>query len=597
MRSVRALLVIIFLAAVSFAQSDGGSFDITNYGVRIDPDKRLIVVLAAIDAARTIDNAGKQVRLVEPTLSEAGTKFRDQVAADTSGLPEELRGRISQFITQYKKRHPKQSDAEIVSPFISMAYTLSPAPELSDPAVTTDLPGNLLDVLDFAPLAREFYRRSGIAAKLDDYVKKYRIEADGVLRASTREMVSDMLDYLHTRPQLSYTEKVVVATQKGKSKSTSLEKVEYRNHERRFVVVPEMFAPAESLTFLNIRDDYFVILPADKDLSRSEAKRAFLQFIVDPLVLSNSKDVSVIKDGIKSLLDDRRKVRPEISPDIFRAVAKSLVSAIEIRQAEYTNLNIVTNQARERIDRAKTPDERQAAIAELDRSRRTFADESALELSEAYEAGAVMAFYFAEELKGTEDSGFDIASSMREMIATFDAAKEKDRLSEFADARKRAAAAREKRRTEGRAASVPADNPITLKLLEIQKSIDANDLAGAATGLKQLQAENPSEPRIYYNIGRVASLMAANMTDPEAEARKLLEAQTAYSNVLRVKTASTPKALLSLTFVALGRIYEHFNNAEYAQKLYEEAIKLGDIPDGGYRDAITAKQRLLQNPQ
>ncbi len=36
-----------------------------------------------------------------------------------------------------------------------------------------------------------------------------------------------------------------------------------------------------------------------------------------------------------------------------------------------------------------------------------------------------MAFYFADQLKGTEDSGFDIASSLREMIATLDASKER----------------------------------------------------------------------------------------------------------------------------------------------------------------------------
>ena len=39
---------------------------------------------------------------------------------------------------------------------------------------------------------REFYRRSGIAAKLDEYVKAYRGESDGVLRVSAREMVSEL---------------------------------------------------------------------------------------------------------------------------------------------------------------------------------------------------------------------------------------------------------------------------------------------------------------------------------------------------------------------------------------------------------------------
>src|SRR5205085_4143429 len=158
------------------------------------------------------------------------------------------------------------------------------------------LPGNLLDVLDFAPLVREFYRRSNISGKLDAYTKIYRDEADGLLRTSTRDMVSELLDYLHTRPQLVFSEKVTVETQKGTSKKTALQKVEIREHQRKFFVVPEMLAPKGSVNFLNVRDDYYVILPPDKDLSYSDVRRAYLQFVIDPLVLSNSKEIAVIRD-------------------------------------------------------------------------------------------------------------------------------------------------------------------------------------------------------------------------------------------------------------------------------------------------------------
>src|SRR5207237_412825 len=158
-------------------------------------DKRLIVVLAALEMA---ENNGE--RLINTTLSQNGAKFRTQLLQDNAGLDPDLKRRISLFLTQYKKRHAGATDAEIVAPFISMGVTLTPTPELLDPVVTSDLPANLLDVLDFAPLVREFYRRSGIAAKLDDYAKAYNNEADGVLRASAREMVSELLDYLHTKP-------------------------------------------------------------------------------------------------------------------------------------------------------------------------------------------------------------------------------------------------------------------------------------------------------------------------------------------------------------------------------------------------------------
>lgn len=141
---------------------------------------------------------------------------------------------------------------------------------------------------------------------------------------------------------------------------------------------------------------------------------------------------------------------------------------------------------------------------------------------------------------------------------------------------------------------VTVENPVTARLLTIQHSIDAKDYSKAADDLKRLGSEFPREPRVYYSIGRVASLRAEGITDPEAQARALLEAKTAYSNVIGTAKPDTDKALLSLAYLALGRIYEFENQNDYAIKLYERAIELSDVPGGAFRDALAAKQRLLK---
>jgi hypothetical protein len=64
---------------------------------------------------------------------------------------------------------------------------------------------------------------------------------------------------------------------------------------------------------------------------------------------------------------------------------------------------------------------------------------------------------------------------------------------------------------------------------------------------------------------------------------------------LTTATSDTDKALLSLTYVALARIYEHFNKPDEALKLYDQAIKLGQI--GAFQDAMAGKQRLLLKPE
>jgi len=285
-----------------------------------------------------------------------------------------------------------------------------------------------------------------------------------------------------------------------------------------------------------------------------------------------------------------------VSPDIYLAVSRSLVAAVDVRQVEYSKSRMATIQAREKIATLKTDDEKKAVTAELEKYNRSLADDTALQLSEAFERGGVLAFYFSEQLKGTEDSGFDIAASMKEMIATFDPTKETDRLAKNADARHRALAAREDRKNRPVTQESVADNPVTVRLLEIQKTIDAKNLDKALADLNRLKTEFPNEPRIHYSLGRVASLAAEKLTDQDALAQKLFDAKVAYSNVIRTATPTTDRALLSLTFVALARIYEFFNENSIAIELYDRAIKLDDVAGGAYRDAIAGKQNLLKKP-
>ncbi|MBV9242640.1 MAG: hypothetical protein JO314_11590 [Acidobacteria bacterium] len=593
MRKTAVFLFFVILGIAGYGQKPPAGFDLSNYGVRVEPDKRVMVVLASLEMAQSLDPRENGAKLIKTPLSDKGNAFRDEVTRDNAGLPDDLRKRMSVFITSYKKRHAGESDAELITPFISMAYALQPVPDLGDPMVTSDLPGELLDVLDFAPLVREFYRRSSISGRLGDYVKEYSTDAEATLRPSVRDMVSELLDYLHTRPRLVYIERVKTTVKKPGSKET-LERIEPREHDRHFVVVPEKLAPRGTINFLNVRDDYYVIVPPETDLSTSEARRAFLRFVIDPLVLDNAKNVDPMRDWGKLALDDVRKSSPGVSPDVFLAISRSLVAAIDVREKQYLAERVAMGQARQRIDAAKTPAQKDAVSAALKDYERSLADESTLELYEDYQRGAVFDFFFADELKGVEESGFDIAGSLKEMVAGFDAAKQGNWVASTADARRRAIAAREERKKNPQTTAVVVSSPVITSLLQIQKTIDAKDYAKAGADLKALLAQYPNEPRIYYNLGRVAGLMAATLTDQDQQTAKLREAQDAYSNVIRYGTPTTDKGLLSLTYVALARIYEFANENDYALKLYNKAIEIGDVPSGGYQDALAAKIRLAK---
>ena len=72
-----------------------------------------------------------------------------------------------------------------------------------------------------------------------------------------------------------------------------------------------------------------------------------------------------------------------------------------------------------KFDQAKRDAMKKEVVAKLNEYTQKLADETAVLLSDAYESGAVLAFYFADKLKGMEDSGFDITESVGNMIAAF----------------------------------------------------------------------------------------------------------------------------------------------------------------------------------
>ncbi len=600
------LCILLFVSFAS-GQNVPVGFDVSNYGVRIEPDKRVMVVLAAIETARTVNPSGESVPIIKTPLSAAGLEFRELLKSDLAATKDELRDRITSFILRHKRARPNDTDAQLIAPFISMAYALTPAPELADPVITSDLPGSLLDVLDFAPLVRDFYRMSSISGNIDDYVKRYRTAADGQLRSSTNEMVSDILYYLKTRPQIYVDEKVTTETQRTGSKST-IKRVETRTRERKFTIVPEMLAPVGTITYINVKDEYFVVLPPDTDVSFSEVRRGFLQFVIDPLILKHSRDINTIRESVKGLIDEKRKTNKNVSPDVYLTISRSLVAAIDAKQLEVERVQIATAQARQRIGQVPTDKEKLAVSTELENSKRGFADETALRLSDDYESGALLVFYFSEQLRGIEDSGFDVAASMAPMILSFDATKETDRLSQYAEASKRAQAARLQRRTTP--VSTFVENPVTSRLLEIQEAIKAKNYDQADAQLKELLSAHPGEPRIFYNIGRVASLSAEGVPDEEELKLKLLEAKVAYENVIRIaekQLADTAagiqvaqpvdRALVSISYVSLGKIYEFYGEVGYAMSIYDKAIRLGDVAGGSFNEAVAAKQRLMRSQQ
>jgi hypothetical protein len=571
-----------------------GLLALSDYGVEFAPDARLIVVMAALDAAGW-DAGG------EPT------QFRQMVRRDYAKLDPALRARLRDFFTRYQLPGTR-TPAEQAARYVSLAYTLGPAPGFEAPPRSEDLPSGVLDVLDFAPLAREFYRSTGMDERLPEYLRAHRAEADQ-LRLPTSRMVRDVLSYLHLQPVTTMVERVnATDPSRADAKRRDAQKrvTVMREKPRRFLVVPDLLAAPGAVNFRVIGDDYYAIIPPGTDPAASELRRAYIQYLVDPLVIRFSRAIAARRAEIKQLLDEQvAKGNAEASADVFLIVARSLVVAADARMSEAGRLNVLQNDASARLSEVKTEEARAPIIKETRETRARIEDATTAQLAEAYERGAVLAFFFADQLRGLETSGFDISNFFSDMVASFQVTRESRRPAEYAAAVQRFREARALARASAEASSAAAaeaapqteQRKALLKgLEEVEQLVRLKNYEEADARLRAMTGEFRGEPRVFYALAQVASVSAQDAFDENLQVERLTRALSFYRQAIMAASRDTDGALISRAHAAAGRILVFLERKEEALKEFDAAIALGEVEGGAYREALEQKRRLTGQP-
>jgi len=566
-------------------------FELSEYGVSMQTDARLIVMMAALEAAG-----------FDPTpAGREPSAFRALVRRDQARMNADLRERMKNSFERHKLPAPA-TPADQAARYVSLAYVLSPPPLLESPDRTDDLPGGALEVLDFAPLLREFYKSSGIDERLNSYMRAYQAEGDR-LRQPAGEMVRSLLSYLHTRP-IMFTN-VRVRVNSPTTKKNAPASFTTRQHDRRFFVVPDLLAAPGTINFRVIADDYYAIVPEGTDPASSELRRAYLQYVIDPMVLKINKEIAARREPLKQLIDKRTADGATVSPDVFLTVSRSLVAAADATYEASQRLALVTNRQRARLQQAKDDVARTAIANEAKAARAAIADETIARLSEDYENGALLDFYFAEQMRDVEASGFDIANFLADMIAGFDPAREGKRFAETAEARNRVLAARKAHpryslwlvdpSAETRDANEISHNSVLVtKLGEVEKLLQTRSYEEAETRLKALLQDYPGDARLFFTLAQTASLWARDTTDDELQNQRLNRALANYRLAVAAASPDIDRALLSRAHEAMGRILAFLDHNDEAMKEFEAAISIGEVTGGAYRDAIEGKRKLSQ---
>jgi tetratricopeptide (TPR) repeat protein len=567
-------------------------FEMTDYGVQVQPDARQIIVMAALDAAGFDPTpAGK-----EPSA------FRKLVRRDQEALDPALRARMKNFFELHKLREPATTSADQAARYVSMAYAIGQPPLLEAPERSDDLPAGVLEVLDFAPLMRDFYHKSGLDERLVSYMRAYQAEGDR-LRPQAAEMVRAVLSYLHTRP-------IVVTTERVRVKSPDKKKADAivystRQHKRHFYIVPDLLAAPGTVNFRVIADDYYAIVPEGTDPTSAEIRHAFLQFVMDPLVRKFNKEISAQRDQVKQLIDLRLKAGATVSPDVLIVVGRSFVAAAEARFDETARLTELTNWQRRRLGQAKDEAERKTIAMQAETARAAIADEVMGRLSEEYENGAVLDFFFADQLRDFQSSGFDIANFFADMLSGIDASKEGKRLTDTATARNRAIEARKAHpyysawlvdpTFEPRdAVDLSRNGALLNKLTEVERLLQTRNYEQAESALKALLLDYPGDVRLLFTLGLTSSLWARDTIDDDLQTQRLNRALAGYRLAVAAATPETDRGLLSRAHESMGRILAFLDQKDEAMKEFDAAIRIGNVAGGAYNDALAGKRKLAQ---
>ncbi|HEX8149423.1 MAG TPA: hypothetical protein VF591_19725 [Pyrinomonadaceae bacterium] len=581
------------------------SLGLTDYGIEIAPDARLVVMMAALDAAGW-----------DPTpQGERPSVFRELVRREQAGLDAALRKRMQDFYARYALKDvpddPATADrneavhytpADQAARYVSLAYTLGQPPAFDAPARSDDLPSGVLEVLDFVPLLREFYKASGMDARLPNYLNMHRAAGDK-LRAQTLDMARVVLSYLNTRPETVVRERVVVppaAPAQGKKKEEKKVAVT-REHERRFRVVPDLLAAPGAINLRAVGDDYFAIVPPDTDPRLGETRRAYVQFIVDPLVARFSREVAARRPEIRQLLEaeQARKGRA-FGPDVFLTVARSLVAAADARIDELVRLRALQLETSRRLQAAADGSAKEAVLKESKDRQAVIQDSTTAQLAEAYERGAVLSFHFAEQLRGFEGGGFDVANFMPDMVAAFAVERELKRPAEFAPVVARVRESR--RRTLEARANEPAEAPPTdarraalvKSLNDVGELLRLRNYDEANARLAALKGEYENDPLVYFALGQAASLSAQEAIDEALQAERLGAALGHFRQAILFATPDTDPSVVARAHLSSGRILAHLERREEALREFDAVISSTKPADRLHQEALAEKKKLGQ---
>ena len=558
-------------------QSGAGFIVPSEVNVRIAPDVRTFVVMAALNAAGFDFETGGQ------PLSPARAELRKDLAR----LDPKVREKLAAFYQSHRRQGVDETSEAARYAALSVMMTEPPGftvYQSSDRPIPTDLE----PLLEFVPLLREFYIKGGIRELVPKYIaigEAYATE----YRNPVGNMIYDVLDYFHTRPETVINMRPLVVTTGETDGKRQKETVITRTRTRQVFVIPDPLAPLDTsivrgdilnqkddLLARKIGDDYIVIVGPSRTVNVDPVRQALIRFVIDPMVERHLKASLEYKDQISQLVGAVPTAARQYAASVYLVIRESLAQATEAR---LRRINAIA---------------RRGGYGE---------DDAVFDLSQAYLRGAVLSFHFYESLAGLEKVGIGMEDFFDHMVGNTKFEREAVRAREFEPVVARVSAKRSKpaRSNSGEGAVAEAAmGSMAARILKSDDLIREKRFKEAQLILDEVLKVEPNNARALFGLAQVVTQTpSAAELDPKAEENdkiqmqhnRLEQAIKLYRKVIENASKDSERWLIQWSHVFLGRIYDFQEFREDAVGEYNKAIAFGEIPNGAYKEALEGKQR------
>lgn len=552
--------------------------------VRIEPDVRTFVVMAALNVAGFDYETGGQ------PLSPARAELRKDLAK----LDSQVKEKLSAFYKAHRRQGVDEGADATRYAALSVMMTQPPGFTIYQSPVHP-VPGDLESLLDFIPLVREFYVKSGIRELLPKYTKVGEAYA-AAYRLPVGTVIFDVLDYFHTKPEIVISMRPLVVTtgdvNTKKEKSTVVNRTRTR---QVFVITDPMLAidtstvrgdilnQKDELLARKVGDDYIAIVGPSRGATADAVRQAMIRFVIDPLIERHLKASLEYKDQILKLVASVPTAARQYSNSVYLVIRESLAQATEARMRR---INAIANHG-------------------------TYSEDDAVfDLAQAYLGGAALSFHFYDSLVGLEKVGISMEDFFDQMVATAKFDREAARVSEFEPVVARVSARRSKPVKSGSteaSAAEAAMGSMAAKILTSDDLIREKRFKDARSILEEVLTVEPNNARALYGLAQVVSQTASAVElDPKADENDKIQVQhdrleqaiKLFRKAIDNASKDSERWLIQWSHVFLGRIFDFQEFRADALGEYEKAIALGpDVPHGAYREALEGKQRALQQKQ